>query len=130
MKVWLRYLKSIQTELGENINNISNVKITIIPPSLSCLSSCSGESGSGKTEACKQIVKHLTCRASSSRNAFDTKIKHVSSILITEYNKQNSVSWTDKDIWTLRKKASAVQKFVKGLFSPMKSKQVSFPEFT
>lgn len=87
MKVWLRYLKPIQTELGENINNISNVKITIIPPSLSCLSSCSGESGSGKTEACKQIVKHLTCRASSSRNAFDTKIKHVSSIPITEYNK-------------------------------------------
>ncbi|XP_054049454.1 unconventional myosin-XVI isoform X2 [Rissa tridactyla] len=41
----------------------------------------SGESGSGKTEACKQIVKHLTCRASSSRNTFDTKIKHVNCIL-------------------------------------------------
>ncbi|NXD09668.1 MYO16 protein, partial [Nothocercus nigrocapillus] len=41
----------------------------------------SGESGSGKTEACKQIVKHLTCRAGSSRNTFDTKIKHVNCIL-------------------------------------------------
>ncbi|XP_026701573.1 unconventional myosin-XVI [Athene cunicularia] len=41
----------------------------------------SGESGSGKTEACKQIVKHLACRASSSRNTFDTKIKHVNCIL-------------------------------------------------
>uniref|UniRef100_A0A452GMZ2 Myosin motor domain-containing protein n=1 Tax=Gopherus agassizii TaxID=38772 RepID=A0A452GMZ2_9SAUR len=41
----------------------------------------SGESGSGKTEACKQIVKHLTCRSSSSRSTFDSKIKHVSSIL-------------------------------------------------
>uniref|UniRef100_A0A672TY13 Myosin XVI n=1 Tax=Strigops habroptila TaxID=2489341 RepID=A0A672TY13_STRHB len=41
----------------------------------------SGESGSGKTEACKQIVKHLTCRASSSRNTFDTQIKHVNCIL-------------------------------------------------
>ncbi|XP_055658491.1 unconventional myosin-XVI isoform X1 [Falco peregrinus] len=41
----------------------------------------SGESGSGKTEACKHIVKHLTCRASSSRNTFDTKIKHVNCIL-------------------------------------------------
>ncbi|XP_039570301.1 unconventional myosin-XVI isoform X2 [Passer montanus] len=41
----------------------------------------SGESGSGKTEACKQIVKHLTSRASCSRNTFDTKIKHVNCIL-------------------------------------------------
>uniref|UniRef100_A0A8C3GLI8 Myosin XVI n=1 Tax=Cairina moschata TaxID=8855 RepID=A0A8C3GLI8_CAIMO len=41
----------------------------------------SGESGSGKTEACKQIVKHLTCRASSSRSTFDTKIKHVNCVL-------------------------------------------------
>uniref|UniRef100_A0A8C4WAC3 Myosin XVI n=1 Tax=Gopherus evgoodei TaxID=1825980 RepID=A0A8C4WAC3_9SAUR len=41
----------------------------------------SGESGSGKTEACKQIVKHLTCRSSSSRSTFDSKIKHVNCIL-------------------------------------------------
>ncbi|XP_416950.4 unconventional myosin-XVI isoform X1 [Gallus gallus] len=41
----------------------------------------SGESGSGKTEACKQIVKHLTCRSSSSRSTFDTKIKHVNCVL-------------------------------------------------
>ncbi|KYO41301.1 unconventional myosin-XVI isoform D [Alligator mississippiensis] len=40
-----------------------------------------GESGSGKTEACKQIVKHLTCRSSSSRCTFDSKIKHVTCIL-------------------------------------------------
>ncbi|XP_074839297.1 unconventional myosin-XVI [Carettochelys insculpta] len=41
----------------------------------------SGESGSGKTEACKQIVKHLTCRSSSSKRTFDSKIKHVNCIL-------------------------------------------------
>uniref|UniRef100_A0A8C3IGH4 Myosin XVI n=1 Tax=Chrysemys picta bellii TaxID=8478 RepID=A0A8C3IGH4_CHRPI len=41
----------------------------------------SGESGSGKTEACKQIVKHLTCRSNSSRSTFDSKIKHVNCIL-------------------------------------------------
>uniref|UniRef100_A0A8C3XQK5 Myosin XVI n=1 Tax=Chelydra serpentina TaxID=8475 RepID=A0A8C3XQK5_CHESE len=41
----------------------------------------SGESGSGKTEACKQIVKHLTCRSSSSRCTFDSKLKHVNCIL-------------------------------------------------
>ncbi|EMP39477.1 Myosin-XVI [Chelonia mydas] len=33
-----------------------------------------GERGSGKTEACKQIVKHLTCRSSSSRCTFDSKV--------------------------------------------------------
>ncbi|XP_019380888.1 PREDICTED: unconventional myosin-XVI [Gavialis gangeticus] len=41
----------------------------------------SGESGSGKTEACKQIVKHLMFRSSSSRCTFDSKIKHVNCIL-------------------------------------------------
>uniref|UniRef100_G1NPS6 Myosin XVI n=1 Tax=Meleagris gallopavo TaxID=9103 RepID=G1NPS6_MELGA len=41
----------------------------------------SGESGSGKTEACKQIVKHLTCRSSSGRSTFDAKIKHVNCVL-------------------------------------------------
>nr|XP_048710925.1 unconventional myosin-XVI isoform X7 [Caretta caretta] len=41
----------------------------------------SGERGSGKTEACKQIVKHLTCRSSSSRCTFDSKVKHVNCIL-------------------------------------------------
>lgn len=86
IRVWWRYLQSIQTKLAENLNDISIVKLALIPPSLPCLSSCSGESGSGKTEACKQIVKHLTCRASCSRNTFDTKIKHVSSILTTEWN--------------------------------------------
>uniref|UniRef100_A0A8D0GKP1 Myosin XVI n=1 Tax=Sphenodon punctatus TaxID=8508 RepID=A0A8D0GKP1_SPHPU len=41
----------------------------------------SGESGSGKSEACKQMVKHLTCRFNSSRCMFDSKIKHVNCIL-------------------------------------------------
>lgn len=129
MKVWLRCVKSIQTELAENINNISNVKIMMILPSFSCLSSCSGESGSGKTEACKQIVKHLTCRASSSRNTFDTKIKHVSKLSDHGVEqRKNLTSWIGKDIWTVRKKASAVQKFIKGLFSPLKSKEATFLE--
>lgn len=39
----------------------------------------SGESGSGKTEACKHIVKHLACRSSS--NSFESKIKHINCIL-------------------------------------------------
>ncbi|XP_068124131.1 unconventional myosin-XVI isoform X2 [Hyperolius riggenbachi] len=41
----------------------------------------SGESGSGKTEACKHIIKHLTLRHSSSRNSLHSKIKHVHTIL-------------------------------------------------
>ncbi|XP_074048123.1 unconventional myosin-XVI [Macrotis lagotis] len=41
----------------------------------------SGESGSGKSEASKQIVRHLTCRSSSSRCLFDCKIKNVNCIL-------------------------------------------------
>ncbi|KAG9492232.1 hypothetical protein GDO78_000641 [Eleutherodactylus coqui] len=38
----------------------------------------SGESGSGKTEACKHIVKHLALRCSSRKNSLHSKIKHVS----------------------------------------------------
>ncbi|KAM4699021.1 unconventional myosin-XVI [Discoglossus pictus] len=41
----------------------------------------SGESGSGKTEACKHIVKHLAFRCGSSKNSLHSKIKHVSCIL-------------------------------------------------
>ncbi|XP_048357862.1 unconventional myosin-XVI isoform X3 [Sphaerodactylus townsendi] len=41
----------------------------------------SGESGSGKTEACKQIVRHLICRSHSSRSIFESKIHHVNCIL-------------------------------------------------
>ncbi|XP_075446830.1 unconventional myosin-XVI isoform X2 [Ascaphus truei] len=41
----------------------------------------SGESGSGKTEACKHIVKHLTFRCGSRKNALDSKIKHVNCML-------------------------------------------------
>uniref|UniRef100_A0A7N4NU45 Myosin XVI n=1 Tax=Sarcophilus harrisii TaxID=9305 RepID=A0A7N4NU45_SARHA len=41
----------------------------------------SGESGSGKSEASKQIVRHLTCRSSSSKCLFDYKIKNVNCIL-------------------------------------------------
>ncbi|XP_054826888.1 unconventional myosin-XVI [Eublepharis macularius] len=41
----------------------------------------SGESGSGKTEACKQIVRHLTCRSHSSQEIFESKIQHVNCIL-------------------------------------------------
>ncbi|XP_075056101.1 unconventional myosin-XVI [Mixophyes fleayi] len=41
----------------------------------------SGESGSGKTEACKHIVKHLAFRCSSRKNSLHSKIKHVNAIL-------------------------------------------------
>ncbi|ELR50107.1 Myosin-XVI [Bos mutus] len=41
----------------------------------------SGERGSGKSEASKQIMRHLTCRSGSSRPIFDSKFKHVMSIL-------------------------------------------------
>ncbi|KAM4795077.1 unconventional myosin-XVI [Rhinophrynus dorsalis] len=41
----------------------------------------SGESGSGKTEACKHIVKHLAFRCGSSKNSLHSKIKHVNCIL-------------------------------------------------
>ncbi|XP_044525273.1 unconventional myosin-XVI [Gracilinanus agilis] len=41
----------------------------------------SGESGSGKSEASKQIVRHLTCRSTSSKCLFDCKIKNVNCIL-------------------------------------------------
>ena len=42
------------------------------------LSYFSGERGSGKSEASKQIMRHLTCRSGSSRPIFDSKFKHVS----------------------------------------------------
>ncbi|XP_016059297.1 PREDICTED: unconventional myosin-XVI-like, partial [Miniopterus natalensis] len=41
----------------------------------------SGERGSGKTEASKQIMRHLTCRSGASRPIFDSKFKHVMCIL-------------------------------------------------
>ncbi|XP_014637266.1 PREDICTED: unconventional myosin-XVI [Ceratotherium simum simum] len=41
----------------------------------------SGERGSGKSEASKQIMRHLTCRSGSSRPIFDSKFKHVMCIL-------------------------------------------------
>ncbi|XP_029459184.1 unconventional myosin-XVI-like [Rhinatrema bivittatum] len=40
-----------------------------------------GESGSGKTEASKHIVKHLASRFSSSTHSLNAKIKHVNCIL-------------------------------------------------
>ncbi|XP_062051238.1 unconventional myosin-XVI [Lepus europaeus] len=41
----------------------------------------SGERGSGKSEASKQIVRHLTCRSSASRALFESRFKHVLCIL-------------------------------------------------
>ncbi|KAM7407255.1 hypothetical protein PAMA_003131 [Pampus argenteus] len=41
----------------------------------------SGESGSGKTEACKHIVRHLTARSSPKGFALEPKMKHVNCIL-------------------------------------------------
>ncbi|KAM5312126.1 unconventional myosin-XVI isoform 1-T1 [Glossophaga mutica] len=41
----------------------------------------SGERGSGKTEASKQIMRHLTCRSGTSRPIFDSKFKYVMCIL-------------------------------------------------
>ncbi|XP_007451345.1 PREDICTED: unconventional myosin-XVI-like [Lipotes vexillifer] len=41
----------------------------------------SSERGSGKAETSKQIMRHLACRSGSSRPIFDSKFKHVMSIL-------------------------------------------------
>uniref|UniRef100_A0A8C0L9A2 Myosin XVI n=1 Tax=Canis lupus dingo TaxID=286419 RepID=A0A8C0L9A2_CANLU len=41
----------------------------------------SGERGSGKSEASKQIMRHLTCRSGYSRPMFESKFKHVMCIL-------------------------------------------------
>ncbi|KAM9344023.1 unconventional myosin-XVI [Pholidichthys leucotaenia] len=41
----------------------------------------SGESGSGKTEACKHIVRHLTARSSSKGFMLEPRMKHVNCIL-------------------------------------------------
>uniref|UniRef100_Q9Y6X6-4 Isoform 4 of Unconventional myosin-XVI n=1 Tax=Homo sapiens TaxID=9606 RepID=Q9Y6X6-4 len=41
----------------------------------------SGERGSGKSEASKQIIRHLTCRAGASRATLDSRFKHVVCIL-------------------------------------------------
>ncbi|XP_048197054.1 unconventional myosin-XVI [Perognathus longimembris pacificus] len=40
-----------------------------------------GERGSGKSEACKQIVRHLTCRTGTSRALFHARFKHAMHIL-------------------------------------------------
>ncbi|XP_067890237.1 unconventional myosin-XVI isoform X2 [Heterodontus francisci] len=41
----------------------------------------SGETGSGKTEACKHIVKHLACRTVTTESMLEAKINHVSCVL-------------------------------------------------
>ncbi|XP_058132419.1 unconventional myosin-XVI isoform X3 [Dasypus novemcinctus] len=41
----------------------------------------SGERGSGKSEASKQIMRHLICRSGLSRSLFDSKFEHVMCIL-------------------------------------------------
>ncbi|XP_061735172.1 unconventional myosin-XVI isoform X3 [Nerophis ophidion] len=41
----------------------------------------SGESGSGKTEACKHIVRHLTARSSPKGFALESRMKHVNRLL-------------------------------------------------
>ncbi|XP_017357234.1 unconventional myosin-XVI isoform X2 [Cebus imitator] len=41
----------------------------------------SGERGSGKSEASKQIIRHLTCRAGPIRAVLDSRFKHVTCIL-------------------------------------------------
>ncbi|XP_015821743.2 LOW QUALITY PROTEIN: unconventional myosin-XVI [Nothobranchius furzeri] len=41
----------------------------------------SGESGSGKTEACKHIVRHLTARSSPKGFGLEARMKHVNHIL-------------------------------------------------
>ncbi|XP_049583907.1 unconventional myosin-XVI isoform X1 [Syngnathus scovelli] len=41
----------------------------------------SGESGSGKTEACKHIVRHLTARSNPKGFALESRMKHVNCIL-------------------------------------------------
>lgn len=41
----------------------------------------SGESGSGKTEVCKHIVRHLCARSCSTGFSLDSRMKHVNSVL-------------------------------------------------
>ncbi|KAM6978300.1 unconventional myosin-XVI isoform 2-T3 [Tautogolabrus adspersus] len=41
----------------------------------------SGESGSGKSEACKHVVRHLTARSSPKGLALESRMKHVNSLL-------------------------------------------------
>ncbi|XP_077583589.1 unconventional myosin-XVI isoform X1 [Stigmatopora nigra] len=56
----------------------------------------SGESGSGKTEACKHIIRHLTARSTPKGFALESRMKHVNCILEafghakTEMNKNSS----------------------------------------
>uniref|UniRef100_A0A665U738 Myosin XVI n=1 Tax=Echeneis naucrates TaxID=173247 RepID=A0A665U738_ECHNA len=50
----------------------------------------SGESGSGKSEACKHIVRHLTARSSPKGFALDPRMKHVSLTRVYTYMLEKS----------------------------------------
>lgn len=54
------------------------------------LCASSGESGSGKTVACKHIVRHLTARSSLKGFALEPRMKHVSLDLFVSLDR---VSW-------------------------------------
>lgn len=54
----------------------------------SCVSFSSGESGSGKTEACKHILRHLTARSSPKGFALEPRMKHVSLDISPQHNRQ------------------------------------------
>ncbi|KAB0403759.1 hypothetical protein E2I00_007929 [Balaenoptera physalus] len=71
----------IYTFIGDILLLVNPFKEIPIYSTMRVLRIVCGERGSGKSEASKQIMRHLACRSGSSRPIFDSKFKHVMSIL-------------------------------------------------